>query len=280
MTGPEYVGRHRQAGTDQARGLNKSKALDKSKALNGQTLDKSKALDGSQTLDGAEPGVLAAQVIVIAKEPLPGRVKTRLTPPYTSAQAAALAKASLCDTLAAVGDAPVARRVLALAGKPGDWLPSGFDVIAQRGGGLDERIAWALEDAWTSWPVPVVLIGMDTPQVTPELLAAAAEPLVSGTADATFGLAEDGGFWLLGLRETDPALLLGVPMSRPDTGSQQLLRLEQAGLSVQTVPALIDVDTAAEAERIAATTPGSRFAACLRSIQNGAQPSPAGAAAA
>jgi glycosyltransferase A (GT-A) superfamily protein (DUF2064 family) len=94
---------------------------------------------------------------------------------------------------------------------------------------------------------------------------------VSGTADATFGMAEDGGFWLLGLRETDPALLLGVRMSQPDTGSQQLLRLEQAGLRVHMLPALIDVDTAAEAERIAAETPGSRFAACLESMRDGAE---------
>jgi hypothetical protein len=214
------------------------------------------------------PGsVLAAQVVVIAKEPVPGRVKTRLTPPYTPVQAAALAEAALTDTLAAVGRAPVARRVLALSGTPGSWLPPGFEVIVQRGGGLDERIAWALDDARASLPVPVVLIGMDTPQVTPDLLAAAVEPLVSGAADATFGLAEDGGFWLLGLRETDPALLLGVPMSRPDTGAQQLRRLEQAGLRVQTVPALIDVDTAVEAERIAAIAPGSRFAARLRAIK-------------
>jgi glycosyltransferase A (GT-A) superfamily protein (DUF2064 family) len=159
--------------------------------------------------------------------------------------------------------------VLALDGTPGAWLPPRFTVIKQRGAGLDERIAWALEDARAFLPVPVVLIGMDTPQVTPALLAAAAEPLAAGTADATFGMAEDGGFWLLGLRETDPSLLLGVPMSRPDTGAQQLLRLEQAGLRVQTLPALIDVDTAAEADRIAAATPGSRFAACLESMRDG-----------
>ena len=90
---------------------------------------------------------LAAQIMVIAKEPVPGRVKTRLTPPYTPAEAAELAEAALTDTLAAVASAPVARRVLALAGTPGRWLPPGFDVIGQRGGGLDERIAWALADA-------------------------------------------------------------------------------------------------------------------------------------
>jgi glycosyltransferase A (GT-A) superfamily protein (DUF2064 family) len=240
VTGPGYVGKHRQDAP-------------------------------ARSLPVSVPGdVLAAQVVVIAKEPIPGRVKTRLTPPYTPVQAATLAEAALCDTLAAVNETPVARRVLALAGNPGGWLPPGFEVIAQRGAGLDERIAWALDDARASLPVPVVLIGMDTPQVTPELLATAIEPLVSGAADATLGMAEDGGFWLLGLRKTDPALLLGIPMSRPDTGSHQLLRLEQAGLRVQTVPALVDVDTAAEAERIAAMMPGSRFAACLRTMHDGA----------
>ncbi len=153
-------------------------------------------------------GMLPAQVVVIAKEPVPGRVKTRLTPPFTPEEAAALAEAALVDTLTAVADTNVACRVLALDGTPGPWLPPGFDVIGQRGAGLDERIAWALADAHVTLPLPVVLIGMDTPQVTPALLAAAAEPLVSNSADATFGLAEDGGFWLLGLRRVDPALVL------------------------------------------------------------------------
>ena len=211
---------------------------------------------------------LAAQVMVIAKEPVPGRVKTRLTPPYTPAEAAELAEAALADTLAAVAAAGVARRVLALAGSPGRWLPPGFDVIAQRGGGLDERIAWALADARATCPAPLVLIGMDTPQVTPALLAAAARPLVSGAADAAFGTAEDGGFWLLGLREIDPGVVLGVPMSRPDTGSLQLGRLEAAGLRVALLPELADVDTADEAERIAAATPDSRFAACVRALSD------------
>ncbi|HEU5387963.1 MAG TPA: TIGR04282 family arsenosugar biosynthesis glycosyltransferase [Streptosporangiaceae bacterium] len=211
--------------------------------------------------------LLPVQVVVIAKEPVPGRVKTRLTPAFTPLEAAALAEASLTDTLDAVSRAPVARRVLALSGRPGRWLPPGFDVIGQRGQGLDERIAWALSDARVTLPLPVVLIGMDTPQVTPELLAAAAEPLVSRTADATFGMAEDGGFWLLGLREVDPDLILGVPMSRGDTGARQLARLEQAGLRVTMLPELTDVDTAREAQQIAALAPGSRFAACMARLR-------------
>jgi rSAM/selenodomain-associated transferase 1 len=210
--------------------------------------------------------LLAAQIMVIAKEPVPGRVKTRLTPPYTPAEAAELAEAALADTLAAVASAGVTRRVLALAGSPGRWLPPGFDVIGQRGGGLDERIASALADARATCLAPLVLIGMDTPQVTPALLAQAAEPLVSGAADATFGLAEDGGFWLLGLREIEPALVLGVLMSRSDTGARQLARLHGAGLRVRLLPELADVDTADEASRIAAQTPGSAFATCVQAL--------------
>jgi hypothetical protein len=214
---------------------------------------------------------LAVQIMVIAKEPVPGRVKTRLTPPYTPAEAAELAEAALADTLAAVAATDVTRRVLALAGTPGGWLPPGFDVIEQRGGGLDERIAWALADARATCPLPLVLIGMDTPQVTPALLAQAAAPLVAGplvagAADATFGPAQDGGFWLLGLREIDPALVLGVPMSRSDTGSRQLARLHQAGLRVRLLPELADVDTAADARRIASATPESRFAAHVKRL--------------
>ena len=218
---------------------------------------------------------LPAQIMVIAKEPLPGRVKTRLTPPYTPAEAAELAEAALADTLAAVASAGVTRRVLALAGSPGRWLPPGFDIIGQRGHGLDERIAWALAEAWVTCPAPLVLIGMDTPQVTPALLAQAAEPLVSGAADATFGLAEDGGFWLLGLREIDPTLVLGVPMSRSDTGSRQLARLHDVGLRVRLLPELADVDTADEARRIAAQTPGSAFATRVRALgPRAARPQP------
>ena len=208
-------------------------------------------------------GTLAAQAVVIAKEPVPGRVKTRLTPPFTPAEAALLAEAALADTLAAVAAAPVSRHVLALDGAPADWLPAGFDVIPQRGGGLDERLAAAFADTHATLPLPIVLVGMDTPQLTPHLLADAAGSLVSGEADAVFGPATDGGFWLLGLRKPDRSLLAGVPMSRPDTGRKQIDRLTSAGLRVAMAPELTDVDTFGEAELNAGTVPGSRFAAAF-----------------
>jgi rSAM/selenodomain-associated transferase 1 len=195
-------------------------------------------------------------LIVIAKEPVPGRVKTRLTPPFTPVQAAALAEAAIADTLNAVAATPAQRRVLALAGEPGPWLPAGFEVIPQRGGGLDERLAACFDDAYQG--EPMVLIGMDTPQVTPGLLSAAARELTS--ADAVFGPAADGGFWLLGLREPNEALLRGVPMSVPETGAAQLSRLHDAGLHVTHVPELTDVDTITSARQVAKTAPATRFA--------------------
>lgn len=196
-------------------------------------------------------------LLVIAKEPVPGRVKTRLTPPYTPAQAASIAEAALADTLDAVVRARARRRVLVLDGKPGR-IPGGFEVIPQRGDGLDERLANAFADV--AGAGPAVLVGMDTPQVTPALLDEASRKLA--TCDAVFGPAGDGGFWLLGLRRPDPRLLRGVPMSRPDTGACQLERLR--GLRVATLPTLTDVDTAADAVRVAAQAPRTRFAAAVR----------------
>ena len=196
-------------------------------------------------------------LLVIAKQPLPGRVKTRLVPPCTPEQAAALAEAALADTLHTVLAAPARRRVLVLDGAPGPWLPPGFDIAPQCGGGLDERLA----AAFAAVHGPALLIGMDTPQLTPSLLIVDWE-----VADAWFGPAADGGFWALGLRVPDPALVRGVPMSAANTGASQRARLHAAGLRVADLPQLRDVDTAEDALAVARLVPRSRFAARVREL--------------
>ena len=102
-------------------------------------------------------------LMVIAKEPLPGRAKTRLSPPCTPGEAAALAGAALLDTLEVVSRTPAERRVLVFDGDPGRFSRPGLEVIQQRGAGLGERLAAAFEDV----AQPALLIGMDTPQLTP-----------------------------------------------------------------------------------------------------------------
>jgi len=201
-------------------------------------------------------------LIVLAKAPVPGRVKTRLCPPCDPEQAARLAEASLVDTLLAVAATPCTRRVLVLAGAPGRWLPAGFEVIPQRGDGLDERLAHAFEDVGTGG----VLIGMDTPQLTPARLTAPLCALESPGMDAVLGPSLDGGWWVIGLRAPDPVVFLGVPMSTDRTGAAQHTRLRSLGLRVALLPRLRDVDEFDDALAVASDAPDGTFAATLRPI--------------
>jgi rSAM/selenodomain-associated transferase 1 len=198
-------------------------------------------------------------LIVIAKEPVPGRVKTRLTPPFTPAQAAGLAAAALADTLAAVAEAPVTRRVLALDGTPGTWLPPGFEVVPQVEGGLDRRLAGAFDAVGG----PALLVGMDTPQLSPGLLARSLGRLAAPGVDAVLGPAPDGGYWAIGLRRAGARVFTGVPMSSAATASAQLARLDELGLRCEELEPLRDIDTEADARAVASLCPRSRFAAEL-----------------
>ena len=208
---------------------------------------------------------MTAALIVLAKAPRAGRVKTRLCPPCTPAEAAELARAALLDTLAAAP--PAGRRVLVLDGEPGAWLPPGWEVLPQRCGGLGDRLAGAFADV----AEPALLVGMDTPQVTPALLAAGLARLAH--ADAVLGPAPDGGYWAIGLRRADRAVFAGVPMSAARTGAVQRARLAALGLRTAELPPLRDVDTIADARLVARAAPAGRFAAALAAIE----PTPAAA---
>lgn len=200
------------------------------------------------------------RVIVIAKAPVPGRVKTRLCPPCTAVQAAALAGAALEDTVEAAVDSGADEVVLALDGEAPAWLPPGTRVVAQRGQGLDVRLAAAFDDAGA----PALLVGMDTPQVSPGLLRRGFDELDAG--DAVLGHAEDGGFWSVGLRRADRRVFRGVPMSTGSTGVAQHRRLQALGLRVRVLPSLRDVDLIDDARAVAAQAPGTRFAATLEAF--------------
>jgi glycosyltransferase A (GT-A) superfamily protein (DUF2064 family) len=170
----------------------------------------------------AAEDTLAVQVIVLVQPPV------------------SLEDAPLRETLGAVLTAPVARRVLALGGAGADWLPTGFDLIGQRGGGYGERMAAALADAHATATLPMLLVRPDALEITPDMLADAARSLISGEADAAFGPASDGGFWLLGLRRPDRSLVVGIPAPSEGGGPGRLLldRLASAGLRIALAPRL------------------------------------------
>lgn len=210
------------------------------------------------------------RALVLAKAPVPGRVKTRLGATVGDDVAASLATAALLDTLAACA-AAFEECHLALDGDlagtaRGDELlaaTSGWHVFAQSEGDLGTRLAHAHAVVAATGDGPVVQVGMDTPHVTPALLRAAARRVDVGTA--VLGPATDGGWWVLGLvGARGAAALADVPMSTPDTGGATRSALVAAGLRVRSAATLRDVDTAADAAAVAAAAPDTRFAAAWR----------------
>lgn len=203
------------------------------------------------------------QLLVITKAPVPGRSKTRLSPPCTPHQAAAIAAAAVGDTLDAVRATPVRRRVVALDGAPDSLDLSGCTVVPQAAGGLGTRLAHAFADAMSGpdGDRATLLIGMDTPQVSAHLLAASLATLVAaGPGTVVLGGAPDGGWWALGVHDAAAARVLpGVPMSRTDTAQLTRAALARAGLTVLDLPQLTDIDHFPDAVAVAALCPaGSR----------------------
>lgn len=206
-----------------------------------------------------EPDLGGVNIVLIAKECLPGKVKTRLHPPLSLEGAARVAAASIQDTLLALDTLPAKRRVLLFDGVTPPPGTDAYEVLPQVSGGLDERLA-AMFDEMEG---PTLLVGMDTPQLTAELLTVVCEEWPDDV-DAWFGPANDGGFWALALSNPDGSLLRGVPMSQDDTGAEQLKRLYGAGLTVEFLATLVDVDTIDDAKKVATHIPHSEFAKTVR----------------
>jgi uncharacterized protein len=214
--------------------------------------------------------VVPVTVLVVAKAPEPGRAKTRLAATVGDRVAAEIAAAALLDTLDAVAAAPVAARVVALTGDLDAAAGAAeirrrlesFTVLPQRGDDFADRLANAHAD--TADGQPVLQIGMDTPQVTAELLTDCARRLLD--APAVLGLAHDGGWWVLGVKTpTIAGCLRTVPMSRPDTGQLTLKALRDNGIDVMSVQRLADIDVLDDVAEVRdACGPATRFARVTR----------------
>jgi uncharacterized protein len=210
------------------------------------------------------------RALVMAKAPVPGRVKTRLGAHVGMPAAAELAAAALLDTLAVCRSA-FAECHLALDGDldhgvRADALRlglSGWTVHPQHGDGLGQRLARAHADA--AGPGPTIQVGMDTPQLTTADLHTVAAAAADG--DAVLGPAADGGWWVLALSDPSAAAVLAdVPMSRPDTFAATSEALVSAGQTVRVVHELIDVDTGDEAARVAGSLTGGHFLQTWRAV--------------
>ncbi|MFY9806157.1 MAG: DUF2064 domain-containing protein [Pseudonocardiaceae bacterium] len=216
-------------------------------------------------------------MLVLAKAPVPGKVKTRLCPPASPVQAARIAAAAFLDTLDAVLAVPDVTPVVALTGTLADAVDAealterlrATTVVPQRGTTLGQRIAAAYADtAAVVGHRPVLQIGMDTPQVAAKLLSHCLDLLDGDGVDAALGTATDGGWWILGVQRPELAdLIADIPTSLPDTGQRTLAALRASGCRVDELPELSDVDTWEDAVAVAADVPGGRFAAAVAAVE-------------
>jgi rSAM/selenodomain-associated transferase 1 len=191
---------------------------------------------------------MSALLIVFAKEPNPGQVKTRLVPPLSPEAAARLYQAFLLDILEE--SARLSPLSLALAYSPEsaeDWFanlaPAGARLFPQAGADLGERMAGAFDWAFRAGYGPVLLRGSDTPDLPGTVILAAQEVLEAGEADVALGPAMDGGYYLVGLRAAHPGLFRDLAWSTPEVLAVTRKRAEKLGLKVHLLEPWRDIDS-------------------------------------
>lgn len=193
-------------------------------------------------------------LIIFAKRPVPGRVKTRLSPPLSPEEAVELYRCMLEDILA---------KVAALAGVDNHvyYEPDGeaaaffaetapgMACLPQDGEDLGARMANAFDELLAAGYERVAIIGSDLPDLPPPYVEEAFGLLASGEADAVFGPSEDGGYYLLAMRKPHVELFRDVPWSSGEVLLKSLENAERAGIRVCILPVWHDVDTADDLER-------------------------------
>jgi hypothetical protein len=194
-------------------------------------------------------------LLTVAKRPAPGRTKTRLTPPLTPEQASALYECLLRDTLDLMRCVPDVQPAIAFL--PAEErayfaaLAPDFDLVIQQGDSLGERLDHALTGALHAGYQRAVIMNSDGPTLPLACLTGAFDALANG-ADVVLGPADDGGYYLIGLRRPAPRLLREVRMSTPDVLADTLTIAALERLRVELLPVWYDVDDAASLTRLRA----------------------------
>ena len=205
---------------------------------------------------------MSAALIVFAKPPVPGRVKTRLTPPLSPEDAARLYGAFLQDALDQYQDLGVTLRLyLALDEPPpgtgiairrGDIFPQWTgNVFSQRGEGLGERMKQAFRETFAAGRRRVILIGTDHPTL-PSAWIKEGFAFLEAQRAVVLGPTGDGGFYLIGMNESFPEIFEGMTYSHGAVFEQTTARVASCGASLQTLPEWYDVDTFDDLKRLVA----------------------------
>jgi rSAM/selenodomain-associated transferase 1 len=197
--------------------------------------------------------VTRSALIVVGKRPEPGFTKTRLCPPLSPEAAAEFYRCLLLDTLALAASLEQVDHVLAYAPSEArayfeDLVPVGFQLVAQQGANLGERLAYALESHFQQGYHRVVIMNSDGPTLPLGYLDQAFSAL--DRADVSLGPGHDGGYYLIGMRRFHAPLFQGIAWSTARVIPQTLDICGRLGLSVHQLPEWYDVDVGADLERL------------------------------
>jgi hypothetical protein len=231
-------------------------------------------IGGPKAVGGPKPSTptrRAPVVVVMAKRPVPGKTKTRLCPPLTPLEAAELYEALLRDTIGLVSSLRGIELAIAVTprtavGQMGTFAPRGARMLAVEGADIGECLRSATEQLFSEGFTRVVAVNSDSPTLPAAYLERAAGLLESN--DVVLGPAEDGGYYLIGLRRPQPGLFEGIAWSTDQVATQTLARAAELGLTMASLPEWYDVDTPAELERLREELVAQPFgmAPCTRAV--------------
>ena len=196
---------------------------------------------------------------IMTKAPRAGQVKTRLVPPLTSEEAAKLNICFLRDTASAIARAggrtgrargigvytPIGAEAAYI-----DILPQDFDLLSQRGDGFGERLAFAADDLFQCGFGSVCLIDSDSPTVSADVYTKAVELLSKPGDRVVLGPSDDGGYYLIGLKDAHPELFERIDWSTERVLEQTKQRAQESELEVSLLPVGYDVDDAKTFRRL------------------------------
>jgi rSAM/selenodomain-associated transferase 1 len=191
---------------------------------------------------------LAKLLVIVAKEPVPGKVKTRLFPKLSPAVAADLYRCFLHDRIQEVSTLNEVDRAIAYtpedAGKTFTTLAlDGFELFAQQGKHLGERLNNIFLEKFSQGYNAVSIVDSDSPDLPKSLIKESFELLLSKRADIVFGPCYDGGYYLVGMRKPHPELFRNIPWSTENVLSATLEKARKIGLNVKLLTRWNDLDT-------------------------------------
>ena len=196
-------------------------------------------------------------VAIMAKAPRAGEVKTRLCPPLSHAEAAELYRCFLLDKVAQVRTLAGARAVLAFT-PDGErslfgGLGPGFELIGQGDGDLGRRLLRSIGALLGDGYAGALAIDSDTPSLPTGFLQQAVDLVATPGIDVVLGPCDDGGYYLIGMRQVWPTLFEAMPWSTAHVLPETVRRAEAQGLRVASLPTWFDVDTPEDLERLTAS---------------------------